>query len=111
MVGRLSAFALHNVYFSVFLGSMTDILCFLQRLVANAEEVAFNDPPSGAAEQLILNQRLYRVLRYSHLSAFLRFIQQVIGRLQPSNLQVFHDIGWQASCRLHTRVMQASKMF
>ncbi len=31
-----------------------------QRLVTNAEEVAFNDPPSGAAEQMILNQHLFR---------------------------------------------------
>eukprot|EP00884_Botryococcus_braunii_P014828 jgi/Botrbrau1/23346/Bobra.0051s0006.2 len=51
-----------------------------QRLVANAEEIAFNDPPSGTAEQLILNQKLYRLLRYSHLSAFLRFIQQVFDQ-------------------------------
>jgi len=33
-----------------------------QRLVTNAEEVAFNDPPSGAAEQMILNQHLFRYI-------------------------------------------------
>ncbi|KAL0051485.1 hypothetical protein WJX82_008361 [Trebouxia sp. C0006] len=48
-----------------------------QRLVAHAEEVAYNDPPSGAAEQLILNQHLYRLLRHNKLSAFQRFVQQV----------------------------------
>ena len=31
-----------------------------QRLVQNAEEVAFNDPPAGMAEQMILNQHLPR---------------------------------------------------
>ena len=50
----------------------------LQRLVAHAEEVAYNDPPSGAAEQLILNQHLYRLLRHNKLSAFQRFVQQVL---------------------------------
>ena len=49
----------------------------LQRLVAHAEEVAYNDPPSGAAEQLILNQHLYRLLCHNKLSAFQRFVQQV----------------------------------
>ena len=49
----------------------------VQRLVAHAEEVAYNDPPSGAAEQLILNQHLYRLLRHNKLSAFQRFVQQV----------------------------------
>lgn len=48
-----------------------------QRLVANAEEVAFNDPPAGAAEQLILNQHLHRLVHYSRLSSFQRFLQQV----------------------------------
>ncbi len=51
----------------------------LQRLVAHAEEVAYNDPPSGAAEQLILNQHLYRLLRHNKLSAFQRFVQQVFA--------------------------------
>ena len=36
-----------------------------QRLVTNAEEVAFNDPPSGAAEQMILNQHLFRCFLFS----------------------------------------------
>ena len=49
----------------------------MQRLVAHAEEVAYNDPPSGAAEQLILNQHLYRLLRHNKLSALQRFVQQV----------------------------------
>ena len=48
-----------------------------QRLVSHAEEVAYNDPPSGAAEQLILNSHLYRLLRHNKLSAFQRFVQQV----------------------------------
>lgn len=49
----------------------------LQRLVANAEEVAFNDPPGGAAERLILNSHLQRLLRHARLSALQRFFQQV----------------------------------
>ncbi|KAG2422832.1 hypothetical protein HXX76_011647 [Chlamydomonas incerta] len=48
-----------------------------QRLVTCSEEVAFNDPPAGAAEQLILNQHLRRLLRYTGLSALQRGIQQV----------------------------------
>lgn len=48
-----------------------------QRLVAHAEEVAFNDPPAGDTERLILNDHLYRLLRHSRLSAYQRFIQQV----------------------------------
>ncbi|GIL93564.1 hypothetical protein Vretimale_11706 [Volvox reticuliferus] len=48
-----------------------------QRLVTCSEEVAFNDPPAGAAEQLVLNQHLRRLLRYTGLSALLRGIQQV----------------------------------
>ncbi|PRW57208.1 ABC transporter D family [Chlorella sorokiniana] len=47
-----------------------------QRLVASAEEVAFNDPPAGVSEQMILNQHLYRLLRHSRLSAFQTFVQQ-----------------------------------
>ena len=42
----------------------------------NAEDVAFNDPPAGAAEQMILNRHLQRLLRHARLSAFQRFIQQ-----------------------------------
>ncbi|KAG2489276.1 hypothetical protein HYH03_012296 [Edaphochlamys debaryana] len=48
-----------------------------QRLVTCSEEVAFNDPPSGAAEELILNQHLRRLLRYTGLSALQRGVQQV----------------------------------
>ena len=52
-----------------------------QRLVTNAEEVAYNDPPAGAAEQMILNQHLYRLLRHCKLSAFQRFLQQALNDL------------------------------
>lgn len=48
-----------------------------QRLVAHAEEVAFNDPPAGAAEQLILNQHLQRLITFTRLSSFQRFLQQI----------------------------------
>ncbi|WIA08300.1 hypothetical protein OEZ85_007743 [Tetradesmus obliquus] len=48
-----------------------------QRLVAHSEEVAFNDPPGGAAEQLILNQHLARLITFSRLSSFQRFLQQI----------------------------------
>ncbi|MEW5301617.1 MAG: hypothetical protein WDW36_004466 [Sanguina aurantia] len=48
-----------------------------QRLVTNAEEVAFNDPPSGAAEQLVLNQHLRKLVDYSKLSAVQRGLQQI----------------------------------
>ena len=49
----------------------------MQRLVTYSEEVAFNDPPAGGAERLILNQHLRRLLTHSKLSAFQRFIQGV----------------------------------
>ncbi|CAL8463002.1 g2536 [Coccomyxa elongata] len=48
-----------------------------QRVVANAEEIAFNDPPSGRAEQMVLNYHLQRLVKHTHLSAFQRFVQQV----------------------------------
>jgi hypothetical protein len=48
--------------------------------VAHAEEVAFNDPPAGASEHLVLNQHLRRMVKYSRLSAFQRFLQQVGGQ-------------------------------
>eukprot|EP00878_Enallax_costatus_P017707 GHUV01018603.1.p1 GENE.GHUV01018603.1~~GHUV01018603.1.p1 ORF type:complete len:717 (+),score=197.45 GHUV01018603.1:325-2475(+) len=48
-----------------------------QRLVAHSEEVAFNDPPAGVAEQLILNQHLQRLITFSRLSSFQRFLQQI----------------------------------
>ncbi|GBG59996.1 hypothetical protein CBR_g326 [Chara braunii] len=48
-----------------------------QRLVARAEEVAFNDPPGGDTERLILNDHLERLLRHARLSAFQKFWQQV----------------------------------
>ncbi|PSC72069.1 ABC transporter D family [Micractinium conductrix] len=47
-----------------------------QRLVQHAEEIAFNDPPAGMAERMILDQSLYRLLRHSRLSALLQFVQQ-----------------------------------
>jgi ABC-type uncharacterized transport system fused permease/ATPase subunit len=46
-----------------------------QRLATHAEEVAFNDPPAGMAEQMILNQHLHRMLRHSRLSALQNFVQ------------------------------------
>lgn len=48
-----------------------------QLLVAHAEEVAFNDPPGGDTERLLLNDHLHRLLRHSQLSAFQRAVQQV----------------------------------
>ena len=62
---------------TAFVGVADAMRGVLQRLVAHAEEIAYNDPPSGAAEQLILNQHLYRLLRHNKLSAFQRFVQQV----------------------------------
>ena len=49
-----------------------------QRLAAHAEEVAFNDPPAGMSEKMILNQHLYRMLRHSRLSAFQQLVQGVL---------------------------------
>lgn len=49
-----------------------------QRLAAHAEEVAFNDPPAGMAEQMILNQHLHRLLSHSRLSALQHFVQGVL---------------------------------
>lgn len=48
-----------------------------QRLVTYSEEVAYNDPPGGMAEELVLNQHLKRLVKYSGLSALQRCIQQV----------------------------------
>ncbi len=59
----------------------------LQRLVAHSEEVAFNDPPGGASEQMILNQHLHRLTRHARLSAFQRFVQQV--RLSRCHASMF----------------------
>ena len=50
----------------------------VQRLVNNAEEVAFNDPPGGTAEKLILNRHLSHMLKHARLSALQRFFQQVL---------------------------------
>lgn len=47
------------------------------RLVSSAEEVAFNDPPSGATERMILDRHLSRLLRHGKLSALQRFAQQL----------------------------------
>lgn len=49
-----------------------------QRLATHGEDVAFNDPPAGAAEMMILNQQLYRLLRHSRLSALQHFVQGVL---------------------------------
>jgi ABC-type uncharacterized transport system fused permease/ATPase subunit len=49
-----------------------------QRLVNNAEEVAFNDPPAGGAERLVLNGHLRRLVRYSGLASAQRFLQQCL---------------------------------
>ena len=48
-----------------------------QRLAAAAEEVAFNDPPAGAAERLVLDQHLRRLVRFGALSSLQRFLQQI----------------------------------
>ena len=53
------------------------LTALLQRVVGNAEEIAFNDPPSGKAEQLVLNYHLERLVKHTHLSALQRFVQQV----------------------------------
>ena len=47
------------------------------RLAAAAEDVAFNDPPAGAAERLILDAHVDRLLAHGRLSAFQRFVQGV----------------------------------
>ena len=51
----------------------------VQRLVTNAEEVAFNDDslPSGKSEEMVLNWHLSRLVKHGRLSAFQRFVQQV----------------------------------
>jgi ABC-type uncharacterized transport system fused permease/ATPase subunit len=49
-----------------------------QRLVNNAEEVAFNDPPAGGAERLVLNGHLRRLVRYCGLASAQRFLQQCL---------------------------------
>ena len=46
-------------------------------MVASAEEIAFNDPPSGAAERMVLDGHLARLVTHARLSAFQRFVQQV----------------------------------
>jgi hypothetical protein len=47
------------------------------RIVSHAEEIAFNDPPGGDTEQMILNNYLNRYICHSRLSAFQKFVQQV----------------------------------
>ena len=49
-----------------------------QRLSTHAEEVAFNDPPAGMAEKMILNQHLYRLLRHSRLSALQQMVHGIL---------------------------------
>lgn len=46
------------------------------RIVTCAEEIAFNDPPSGRAEMQSLNTRLERTVTHSTLSVIQRFVQQ-----------------------------------
>lgn len=48
-----------------------------QRIVSHAEEIAFNDPPGGDTERMILNDHLNRYMRHSRLSSFQKFVQQV----------------------------------
>ncbi|GLJ12604.1 hypothetical protein SUGI_0194450 [Cryptomeria japonica] len=48
-----------------------------QRIVAHAEEIAFNDPPGGVTECKILNDHLHRLIWHSQLFAVQRFLQQV----------------------------------
>lgn len=54
--------------------------------------MAFNDPPGGAAEQMILNQHLARLLRHSKLSAFQRFVQGVRDAFTSRSLLVAHSM-------------------
>jgi hypothetical protein len=49
----------------------------VQRLVGNAEEIAYNDPPSGQAERMVLDHLLERMVKHGRLSALQRFVQQV----------------------------------
>ena len=49
----------------------------MQRLSAHAEEIAYNDPPGGISEELILNDNLQSLLRFIELSAFQRSTQNV----------------------------------
>mmetsp|Transcript_20358 Transcript_20358/g.82203 ORF Transcript_20358/g.82203 Transcript_20358/m.82203 type:complete len:615 (-) Transcript_20358:1440-3284(-) len=45
------------------------------RVKANAEEIAFNDPPGGDAERRSLDSWLKKLLRHMTLSSFQRFVQ------------------------------------
>lgn len=40
--------------------------------------MAFNDPPGGCAEEMVLTQHLRRLVAYSGLSALQRGVQQVL---------------------------------
>lgn len=48
------------------------------RIATCAEEVAFNDPPSGRAEMRSLNSRLDRMIHHSCLTVIQRFVQQCL---------------------------------
>lgn len=48
------------------------------RIASSAEEIAFNDPPSGRAEMLALNKRLECMVRHSRLTAYQRCLQSCI---------------------------------
>lgn len=52
-------------------------MLLLIRIVSHSEEIAFNDPPGGDTERMILNDHLNRYMRHSRLSSFQKFIQQV----------------------------------
>ena len=47
------------------------------RLVRSSEEVAYNAPPAASTEQLLLNRHLGDLVRYSGLSSYQRFLQQI----------------------------------
>ncbi|MCO5569726.1 hypothetical protein L7F22_023441, partial [Adiantum nelumboides] len=46
-------------------------------IVSHGEEIAYNDPPGGETERIILNNHLCKLMRHVRLSAFQRFLQQV----------------------------------
>merc|ERR1719375_484710 len=47
------------------------------RLVSKTEEIAYNDPPAAMTEQLLLNKHLRSLLKYSSLTSFQKFLQQI----------------------------------
>ena len=73
-----------------------------------SEEVAFNDPPAGMAEQMILNGHLSRLLRHSRLTALQQFVQQVLDgyfvKVRPAKYPGVGDC-WLCQQRQHKVVM------